>query len=202
MTALGNANLNVGGREIQIGQQSVNIRGIGLIDDGGNDDLTQGYKIDDIEKVVLSQANGVPVLVKNVGKVSVGFVPRLGIWGHDYEDDAVGAIVVMNRTERAHDMLPKVRAEIEKMNHDGSLPPGVKIVPFYDRGSLIEVTTHTVLHNLILGCLLVFLIQWIFLGNLRSALIVGLNIPIALFFSYYSAQDSGRKREPALNRRG
>jgi len=183
LTALGNANLNVGGREIQIGQQSVNIRGIGLIDDGGNDDLTQGFKTDDIEKVVLSQANGVPVLVKDVGKVSVGFVPRLGIWGHDYEDDAVAAIVVMNRTEHAHDMLPKVRAEIEKMNHDGSLPRGVRIVPFYDRGSLIDITTRTVLHNLILGCLLVFLIQWIFLGNLRSALIVGVNIPIALFFS-------------------
>ena len=69
------------------------------------------------------------------------------------------------------------------MNHDGSLPPGVKVVPFYDRGSLIAVTTHTVLHNLIFGCLLVFLIQWIFLGDLRSAIIVGLNIPFALLFA-------------------
>ena len=69
------------------------------------------------------------------------------------------------------------------MNHDGSLPPGVKVVPFYDRSSLIAITTHTVLHNLIFGCLLVFLIQWIFLGNLRSAVIVGLNIPFALFFA-------------------
>jgi heavy metal efflux system protein len=80
-------------------------------------------------------------------------------------------------------MLPKVKAEIDKMNHDGSLPPGVKVVPFYDRGSLIAVTTHTVLHNLIFGCLLVFLIQWIFLGDLRSAIIVGVNIPFALFFA-------------------
>ena len=69
------------------------------------------------------------------------------------------------------------------MNHDGSLPPGVRVVPFYDRSSLIALTTHTVLHNLIFGCLLVFLIQWIFLGNLRSAIIVGLNIPFALFFA-------------------
>ena len=69
------------------------------------------------------------------------------------------------------------------MNHDGSLPPGVKLVPFYDRGSLIAVTTHTVLHNLIFGCLLVFLIQWIFLGDLRSAIIVGVNIPFALLFA-------------------
>ena len=80
-------------------------------------------------------------------------------------------------------MIPKVKAEIEKLNHDGSLPPGVKVVPFYDRSSLIAITTHTVLHNLIFGCLLVFLIQWIFLGNLRSAIIVGVNIPFALFFA-------------------
>jgi cobalt-zinc-cadmium resistance protein CzcA len=183
LTAIGNANINVGGREIRIGQQSINIRGVGLIDDGGNDDLTQGYKTDDIENVVLTQTNGVPLLVKDVGKVSVGYLPRLGIWGHDYEDDAVAAIVVMSRTQKTIDILPKVKAEIENMNHDGSLPPGVKLVPIYDRGSLVAVTTHTVLHNLIFGCFLVFLIQWIFLGNLRSAIIVALNIPVALFFA-------------------
>ncbi|MGC2424982.1 MAG: efflux RND transporter permease subunit [Nitrospirota bacterium] len=183
LTALGNSNLDVGGREIRIGQQSINIRGIGLIDDGGEDDLTKGYKADDIENVVLAQSNGVPVLVKDVAKVYVGNVPRLGIWGHDKEDDAVAGIVVMSRTERANDILPEVRAEIDKMNHDGSLPPGVRLVPFYDRGDLLKVTTHTVLHNLIFGCLLVFLIQWIFLGNLRSAVIVGLNIPFALLFA-------------------
>jgi len=183
LTALGNANINVGGREIRIGQQSINIRGVGLIDDGGSDDLTEGYKVDDIENVVLSQENGVPVLVKDVGKVSVGYRPRLGILGRDRHDDVVGAIVVQRRTEKTADMIPKVKAAIDKLNHDGSLPPGVRVVPFYDRSSLVAVTTHTVLHNLIFGCLLVFLIQWIFLGNLRSAIIVGLNIPFALFFS-------------------
>ena len=183
ITALGNANINVGGREIKIGQQSINIRGVGLMDDGGEDDLTKGYKTDDIEKVVIAQNNGVPVLVKDVGKVSVGFVPRLGIWGRDGAPDGVAGIVVMSRTERANDLLPKVRAEIDKMNHDGSLPPGVQVKIFYDRGNLLAVTTQTVLHNLVFGCLLVFLIQWIFLGNLRSALIVGLSIPIALFFA-------------------
>ena len=183
LTALSNANLNVGGREIRVGQQSINIRGVGLIDDGGNDDLTRGYKLDDVENVVLTQQNSVPVLVKDIAKVSVGFVPRLGIWGHDHDDDAVAGIVVMSRVARAHDMLPTVRAEIEKMNHDGSLPVGVKIVPIYDRADLLSVTTHTVLHNLIFGCVLVFLIQWIFLGNLRSAILVGLNIPFALFFA-------------------
>src|SRR5262249_49742627 len=70
-----------------------------------------------------------------------------------------------------------------KINRDGTLPPGVKLVPFYDRTSLVAVTTSTVLHNLVFGCLLIFLIQWIFLGDLRSAIIVGANIPFALFFS-------------------
>ena len=183
LTALSNANLNVGGREITVGQQSINIRGVGLIDDGGNDDLTQGYKVADIESVVLNQSNGIPVLVKDVGKVSVGYRPRLGILGRDYQDDVVGAIVVMRRTEKTADMIPKVKAEVEKLNHDGSLPPGVRIVPYYDRSKLVALTTHTVLHNLIFGCLLVFFIQWIFLGNLRSAIIVGFNIPFALFFA-------------------
>ncbi|MGP8239530.1 MAG: efflux RND transporter permease subunit [Limisphaerales bacterium] len=183
LTALGNANVNVGGREIRIGQQSINIRGVGLIDDGGDDDLTQGCKVDDIENVVLTQSNGIPVLVKDVAQVKVGYVPRLGICGRDEEDDVAAAIVVMSRVEQTAKMLPKVKAEIEKMNSDGSLLPGVKLVPFYDRGSLIAVTTHTVLHNLVFGCILVFLIQWIFLGNLRSAIIVGANIPFALFFA-------------------
>lgn len=183
LTALGNSNINVGGREIRIGQQSINIRGIGLIDDGGGDDLTQGDKVDDIENVVLSQSNGVPVLVKDIAKVNVGFVPRLGICGRDHDDDVVASIVVMSRVGKTAEMLPVVKAEIEKMNHDGSLPTGVKLVPFYDRGTLTAVTTHTVLHNLLFGCLLVFLIQWIFLGDLRSAIIVGANIPVALFFA-------------------
>ena len=183
LQALGNANLNVGGREIRVGQQSINIRGVGLIDDGGSDDLTQGFRIDDLENVVLTQSGGIPVLMRDVSRVSVGNVPRLGIWGHDGEDDAVAGVVVMGRTERTNDMLPKVQDAVQTMNHDGSLPPGVKVVPFYDRGSLLEVTTHTVLHNLVVGCLLIFLIQWMFLGNLRSAIIVGLNIPFALLFA-------------------
>jgi len=183
LSALGNANLNVGGREIRIGQQSINIRGVGLIDDGGEDDLTQGYKVGDIENVVLTQANGIPVLVRDIAKVSVGFVPRLGILGRDREDDAVGAIVVMSRAEKTANMIPKVKAEIDRMNTDGSLPPGVRIVPYYNRSSLIAVTTHTVLHNLLFGCVLIFFIQWIFLGDLRSAIIVALNIPFALFFA-------------------
>jgi len=183
ITALGNSNINVGGREITIGQQSVNIRGIGLVDSGGANDVTQGYKVQDIENVVLSQSGGLPIQIRNVANVTVGFVPRLGIAGRDKEDDVATAIVVMGRTQHTNDIIPRVQAEVEKLNTDGSLPPGVKIVPYYDRSSLVGVTTHTVLHNLIFGCLLVFLIQWIFLGDLRSAIIVSANIPFALFFA-------------------
>ncbi|MGD0191242.1 MAG: efflux RND transporter permease subunit [Rhizomicrobium sp.] len=183
LTALGNANINVGGREIRVGQQSINIRGVGLINDGGDDDLTQGYKVGDIENVVLSQQNGVPVRIRDVAKVNVGVVPRLGIAGRDHDDDIAFGIVVMGRNYQTDTVLPQVKAAIDRMNHDGSLPAGVKVVTYYDRASLVAVTTHTVLHNLIFGCVLIFFIQWIFLGDLRSAIIVGLNIPIALLFA-------------------
>jgi heavy metal efflux system protein len=183
IAAIGNANINVGGRTISFGQQSVNIRGIGLLDSGGNEDLTRGYHVEDIQNIVLSQTNGVPVKVKDVADVRVGYVPRLGKAGRDHQNDVVAAIVVMNRTLHTNDVVPRIKREVEKINTDGTLPPGVKLVPFYDRTVLVSVTTRTVLHNLIFGCILVFLIQWIFLGNLRSAIIVGVNIPFALFFS-------------------
>ena len=183
VAAIGNANINVGGRTINIGQQSVNIRGVGLIDSGGSTDLARGWKVDDIQNIVLTQSNGIPVLVKDVANVYVGHVPRLGKCGRDKDDDVVAAIVVMNRTLHTRDVLARVKAEVEKINSDGTLPPGVRMVPFYDRGWLVSVTTNTVLHNLIFGCLLVFLIQWIFLGSLRSAVIVGANIPFALLFT-------------------
>ena len=183
VAALGNANINVGGREITIGQQSVNIRGVGLVDSGGADDVTKGYKVHDIQNVVLTQSNGLPIQVKDVASVSVGYVPRLGIGGRDHDDDVATAIVVMGRTQHTNDIIPRIQAEVARLNSDGSLPPGVKIVPYYDRSTLVGVTTHTVLHNLIFGCLLVFIIQWVFLGDLRSAIIVSVNIPFALFFA-------------------
>ena len=172
IAALGNANINVGGRTVSIGQQSVNVRGVGLINN-----------VADIENVVLNQSNGVPVLIKDIARVQVGYLPRLGQAGRDGDDDAVLAILVMNRTLHTNEVLARVKAEVDKINRSGALPPGVRIEPYYDRSSLVGVTTHTVLHNLIFGCVLVFLIQWIFLGNLRTALIVATNIPFALFFS-------------------
>ena len=172
LTALGNANINVGGRTVNFGQQSINVRGIGLI-----------KNVDDIGNVVLSQTNGTPVLVKDVATVNIGNAPRLGQAGRDADNDVVTAIVVMNRTMQTNEVVASVKKEVAKINSDGTLPAGVKIDPYYDRSALVSVTTHTVLHNLIFGCLLVFLIQWVFLGDLRSAIIVGVNIPFALFFS-------------------
>jgi heavy metal efflux system protein len=183
ISAIGNANTNVGGRTINVGQQSVNVRGVGLMDSGGETDLTQGYKVKDIENVMLSAPNGLPVFVKDIAKVSVGYVPRLGKAGRDHSDDVVAAIVIMNRTLHTNDVITRVRAEIEKINTDGSLPPGLKLVPFYDRSTLVAITTSTVMHNLLFGCLLIFFVQWLFLGDLRSAIIVGANVPFALFFS-------------------
>jgi len=184
LTAIGNANINVGGRTINVGQQSVNVRGVGLI-----------ATVADIERIVLgAQPGGIPVLVKDVARVSIGSLPRLGKAGRDEESDVVTAIVVMNRTLHTNQVVARVKAEIEKINRDGTLPPGVRAVPFYDRASLVAVTTHTVLHNLVFGCLLVFVIQWVFLGNLRSAIIVGANIPFALLFSViilYALGESG-----------
>lgn len=172
ISAISNANTNVGGRTVNIGEQSVNIRGIGLVKDST-----------DIGNIVLSQSNGTPVLVKDVANVHIGYAPRLGKAGRDDQDDVVTGIIVMNRTLQTNEVVARVKAEVEKINTDGTLPPGVKMVPYYDRSTLVGVTTHTVLHNLIFGCLLVFLIQWVFLGDLRSAIIVSANIPFALFFS-------------------
>jgi heavy metal efflux system protein len=183
VSAVANANVNVGGRTVNIGQQSVNIRGVGLMNSGGATDLTQGYHVSDIENIILSQSNGVPIQVKDVAKVYVGYTPRLGKAGRDREDDVVAAILVMNRTLHTNDVAARISAEVEKINSDGSLPPGVKIVPFYERTTLVAVTTKTVMHNLVFGFILIFVVQWLFLGDLRSAIIVGINIPFALFFS-------------------
>ncbi len=172
LAAIGNANTNVGGRTVNVGDQSVNIRGIGLFEN-----------LSDIEQVVLSQLNGSSVRVKDIAKVTEGFVPRLGEAGRDDQKDVVTGVVIMNRTLQTNKVIEKAKAAVEKLNTDGSLPSGVQIVPYYDRAGLIGVTTHTVIHNLVFGCLLVFLIQLIFLGDLRSAIIVSINIPFALFFS-------------------
>jgi heavy metal efflux system protein len=172
IAAIGNSNLNVGARTLDIGQQAANVRGIGLI-----------TSVDDIYNVVLTQVGGVPILLRDVAKAEVGSTPRLGIAGRDHDNDIVEGIVLMRRGEKTLDVLGRIEAEVQRINRGGVLPAGVQIMPYYDRRELINVTTHTVLHNLIFGVLLVFAIQWMFLGDLRSALVVSATIPFALFFS-------------------
>jgi cobalt-zinc-cadmium resistance protein CzcA len=172
ITAISAGNSNVGGRTIAMGEQSVNVRGLGVIG-----------SLDDIGNIVLTQQGGVPVLLSDVAKVQVGFTPRLGIAGRDETTDIIFGIVLMQKLERTMDVVQRVRAAIDKLNTDGTLPPGVKVDPFYDRGDLVAVTVRTVLHNLAFGIALIFLIQWVFLGNLRCALIVAATIPVALFLA-------------------
>src|SRR5215210_5012243 len=172
MSAISASNSNVGGRTIAIGEQSVNVRSIGVV-----------TSMDDIGNIVLTQQGGVPVLVSDVAKVQIGFAPRLGLAGRDDRTDVVTGIVLMQKLERTMDVVKRVRVAVERINTDGSLPSGVKIVPFYDRGDLVAITVQTVLHNLLFGIALIFLIQWVFLGNLRCALIVAATIPVALLLA-------------------
>ena len=172
ITALSVSNSNVGGRTIALGEQSVNVRGIGVIGSVG-----------DIEKTVLTQRNGVPVLLSDVARVQVGYTPRLGIAGRDDKTDVIFGIVLMQKLERTMDVIRRVHTAIDTLNSDGSLPPGVKVVPFYDRGELVAITVRTVLHNLLFGIALIFLIQYVFLGNLRCAIIVAATVPAALFLA-------------------
>ena len=190
MTAISASNSNVGGRTIAIGEQSVNVRSIGVI-----------TSLDDIGNIVLTQQGGVPVLVSDVAKVQIGYAPRLGLAGRDDKTDVVTGIVLMQKLERTMDVVKRVRAAVEHINTDGSLPPGVKIVPFYDRGDLVAITVQTVLHNLLFGVALIFLIQWVFLGDLRCALIVAATIPVALFLAVMITVMRGRVRQSAVGRR-
>lgn len=172
LQAVGNSNVNVGGNTVNIGQQSAVVRGVGLI-----------RSIDDLANTMVAQTGGNPVLVKDVATVTVGQRPRLGIAGLDEADDIVQGIVLMRRGEQSSPTIKRVHQLVQTINNSSILPPGVRIERIYDRGDLIELTTHTVLHNMVVGILLIVLLQWIFLGNLRSALIVGATIPFALFFA-------------------
>ena len=172
LQALTNSNINVGGNTVNIGPQVAVVRGVGLI-----------RSLDDLKNTMLTSSGGNPVLVKDVATVTVGNQPRLGIAGMDDDDDIVQGIVLMRRGEQSTPTITRVKAEVERINASGLLPPGVKIERIYDRKDLIDITTRTVLHNMVFGITLIFLLQWVFLGNLRSALIVGATIPFALFFA-------------------
>jgi heavy metal efflux system protein len=172
LQTLNNSNINVGGNTLNIGTQSAVVRGVGLI-----------RSLDDLNNTMLTQVGGNPVLVKDIAKVIVGHQPRLGIAGKDADDDILQGIVLMRRGEQSMPTIRRVEQEVERINHGNILPPGVRIERIYDRQELIDITTRTVLHNMVFGIGLIFLLQWVFLGNLRSAIIVGTTIPFALFFA-------------------
>src|SRR5215468_8718549 len=159
LQTLNNGNINVGGQTVNFGPQAAVVRGVGLI-----------HTLDDLRNTMLTSNNGSPVYVKDVATVIIGHKPRLGI-------------VLMRRGEQSMPTIRRVEAEVEKINTTGILPPGVRLEKIYDRQELINTTTRTVLHNMIFGIVLIFFVQWMFLGDLRSAIIVAATIPFALFFA-------------------
>src|SRR5712672_2808712 len=172
LQTLNNSNINVGGNTVTLGAQSAVVRGVGLI-----------RSIDQLNNTMLTQSNGNPVLVRDIANVIIGYQPRLGIAGKNSEDDIVQGIVLMRRGEKSTPTIQRVEQEVARINESSILPPGVRIERIYDRKDLIDITTRTVLHNMAFGIALIFVLQWLFLGNLRSAVIVGATIPFALFFA-------------------
>ena len=177
---LTNSNANAGGSFIQEGLQQINVREVGLVD-----------HIHDIEQTVVFAKNGTPLRIKDIAVVEQGPKIRLGQFARAYHredgkiidnDDVVSGIVLLRKGAPADPALRALHEKIQEMN-DHILPPGVKIVPFIDRTDLVHFTTHTVLHNLSEGMILVTIILFIFLGNVRGALIVAATIPFSLLFA-------------------
>ncbi len=172
LQSLNNSNINVGGGTVNIGPQVAVVRGVGLV-----------QSMADIENTMLTSVSGTPVRIKDVGSVQVSHQPRLGIAGQDDDNDIVQGIVLMRRGQESLPTIRRVEEEVRRINASNVLPPGVHIERIYDRSELIHVTTRTVLHNLLFGIGLIFLVQWLFLGNLRSAVIVSATIPFAFLFA-------------------
>jgi len=184
-TAVQNTNINIGGDMIIENDEAYAVRGIGLIND-----------VNEINNIIVQDNNGVPLLVKDVATVVISNVPRLGwVTRSDAftdsigkrqttnQDDVVECIVVMRKGENPSEVVAGVKKEIEKLNRD-VLPADTKIVPYYDRSDLISFATHTVLHNLIEGILLVIILVSLFLFDWRTTLIVAVIIPMSLLFAF------------------
>jgi cobalt-zinc-cadmium resistance protein CzcA len=177
---LANNNVNAGGSFIQAGLQQINVRAVGLV-----------TNINDIEDTVIKTQNGTALRVKDIAEVGQGPKIRLGRNGKAIHradgrvldnDDVVEGIVLLRKGAEADSTLQGIEAKVRELN-DHLLPPGVKIVPFLDRSDLVHYTTHTVLHNLTEGIILVVIVLFVFLGNARGALIVALTIPFSLLFA-------------------
>ncbi len=177
---LANNNTNAGGSFIEEGQQQINVREVGLY-----------RNVRDIEETQLKTANGTALKVKDIATVQQGPKIRLGQIGKAIhrengkvidDDDVIEGIVLLQKGDDSDSTLEGIHAKVKELN-DQILPPGVKVVPFLDRSDLLHYTTHTVLHNLTEGIILVVIILFLFLGNVRGALIVSLTIPFALLFA-------------------
>ena len=177
-TAISNANSNAGGSYVERGSEEYIVRGLGLFRDEK-----------DIQNVVVTANQGTPIYVRDVAAVRVGFAPRLGkvgLWlgkGNPDVDDAVEGIVLLRRGETPDPVLELIHKKVDELNKS-ILPKGVKLIPIIDRTNLVHTTSHTVEHNLIEGVLLVSVILFLFLGNIRAAVIVALTIPFGLLFAF------------------
>jgi heavy metal efflux system protein len=180
ITSIQAANTNVGGQRLVMGEQAYTVRGIGLLRD-----------VHDIENVVINELHGVPTRVKDIANVDVGFAPRLGIVGHDAEPDIVQGVVLMRYGGETAPTLEGIHKRIDYIRQNHILPPGMDITPYYDRGNLVKLTTHTVLENLLVGMLLVSVVLFLFLGHTRAALITALNIPLALLVAFCGMVGTG-----------
>ncbi len=170
--ALAVNNANAGGGFYSQGGQFYYVRGIGRLN-----------TLEDIGNVVLAVNNGTPVLLKDVARVEIGIAPRLGEFGYEKQDDAVEGVILLRTGEKTQDVLKRVEAKTKQLNDD-ILPKDVKVVPFYDRTDLIELTTQTVERNLVRGILLVIVILVFFLYDFRAGLIIATTIPLALLFAF------------------
>ncbi|AFK04910.1 heavy metal efflux pump, CzcA family [Emticicia oligotrophica DSM 17448] len=170
--AVANSNVNVGGDVIEKNSEAYVVRGIGLL-----------KGINDIEKIIIKSANGVPITVKNVATVTESALPRLGQAGRDGQNDVLECIVVMRKAENPSQVIENVKAKIEELN-TSILPQDVKINTFYNRETLIHFATHTVTHNLLEGIIFVTCIVFLFMADWRTTVTVSIVIPLALLFSF------------------
>jgi cobalt-zinc-cadmium resistance protein CzcA len=178
--AIANANQNVGGQRLTMGEQSFDVRGVGLI-----------RSVQDIGDITIAAAKGVPVRVRDVANVNVGAAPRLGIVGQDAEPDVVEGIVLMRYGGDSLKTIRGIHERVDYIRQNRVLPPGMDIEPVYDRADLVRLTTHTVMENLLVGMLLVTLVLWLFLGSGRAALITAINLPLALFVAFIGMVTGG-----------
>lgn len=172
VAAVSASNANAGGNYLSMGSQSVNVRGIGLL-----------QSIGDMDNVLVAERNGVPVFLRDIADVYEGHQPRLGQVGVNHDDDAIEAIVLLQRGEQSLPALRQIEQKVKDLN-TGLLPPGMKVATLYDRTDLIHVTTATVRHVVLMGLLLVTAILIVFLGDVPVSLIAALTIPCSLLFAF------------------